>query len=260
MKVKKKPRARVIIAAVNAVLIIAIAVSAVASYIISYKDRDESSVSSQTAGESKKSSSKKDSAATAKDISEAFSTYREFLEQDSIEHGSGEYQNTWYLANCQFAVANIDSDGLPELFLYDTSDSTYASGYGILFTYKDGKIHKVCDLSLGNPEQSGYYKKTGWFVDNGGNMGGGQAATMKLKGTSAEESGMFTRTYKFDDSFYEDGSVTDIDYAIRGSDGEDKTVKKSEYESKLSKATGGKKLTKCEFHDNYSQNRDEYLK
>ncbi|MEI3504302.1 MAG: hypothetical protein V8Q42_11885 [Anaerovoracaceae bacterium] len=59
MKVKKKPRARVIIAAVNAVLIIAIAVSAVASYIISYKDRDESSVSSQTAGESKKQQQKR---------------------------------------------------------------------------------------------------------------------------------------------------------------------------------------------------------
>ena len=59
MKVKKKPRAKVIIAAVNAVLIIAIAVSAVASYIVSYKDRDESSVSSQTAGESKKKQQQK---------------------------------------------------------------------------------------------------------------------------------------------------------------------------------------------------------
>ncbi len=260
MKVKKKPSARFIIAAVNAVLIIAIVVSAVASYIISYKDRDESSVSSQTAGESKKSSSKKDTAATAKDISEAFSTYREFLEQDSIEHGSGDDQNTWYLSNCEFAVADIDSDGLPELFLYDMSDSTHASGYGMLFTYKEGKIQKVCDLSLGSQEQAGYYEKTGWFVDNGGNMGEGQAMAMKLKGTSADKSGMFTRYYKYEESYYGDDSFTDTGYAIRGSDGKDKKVKKSEYESKLSKATGGKELTKCEFHDNYSQNRDEYLK
>ncbi|MGN0354878.1 MAG: hypothetical protein ACI4EI_07365 [Muricoprocola sp.] len=40
--------------------------------------------------------------------------------------------------NCYFDVVSIDSNDIPELVLY-TPDSDHANGWGVLYTYKNGK-------------------------------------------------------------------------------------------------------------------------
>lgn len=91
--------------------------------------------------------------------SKALKAYKEFLSKDTA---------TWHsyspkkinLKKCKFALAYIDKDSVPELILDSAGNAnSHADGYYELYTYKNGKVKFVTNLSDG----FSCYKKKGIF-------------------------------------------------------------------------------------------------
>ncbi len=144
--------------------------------------------------------------------------------------------------NVKFALANIDSDGIPELILY--TKVGWNSIYGIL-TYKNGRIYRVYSYA-GDGKLMGYYKGTGYF---------------------------FMRTYSdgtpFTDSYYRiygakiRRNFTKFDYGYGGE--ADYTVGKTDvsrstFVSKIRRAVQYKKKTNPTYYTNTSGNRSAHLR
>lgn len=93
------------------------------------------------------------------------------------------YNSICLTKNCYFEIAYIDNNNVPELVLY-TPDSCHVSGFGVLYTYRNGKMQKVSPLHLDKRSTLGYYSKKGILKDNYSVTGMSKDFYDRLSGTS----------------------------------------------------------------------------
>ena len=165
----------------------------------------------------------------------ALKAYNQFLSKTYIDWESGYVETK----NCSFALAYVDKDNVPELLVVGAGKPVYhASGYGRLYTYKNGKVVQVAKIRDGFR----YYKKTGIYIATSF-LWGQIDHYMKLSGTSTKEKlGSFAS------------------YKTTYSDEKGKTISKSAFQKKLKKLVGKKKPVIAKAYKNTSANRKKYLK
>lgn len=191
-------------------------------------------------------------AATAK--SKAMEAYRAMLSKNSITCPSGVKAKT---STCSFAIAYIDNNSVPELIVYNPN-ACHASGYGAIYTYKNGKVVEIRDLECYAGNFS-YYKKTGTFRDyyfgNGGwlityvyTLSSGKAS-MKLRETVLDSSMR---------GFYPNAVANN--WVKISKNGKETKITKAAYKKSLKSLANNKKSTKAKFYKNTANNRKKILK
>ena len=164
------------------------------------------------------------------------------------------YKENWRMLtkNCHFAVAYIDNNSVPELVVFNDWDIPHLGGYGMLYTYRNGKVQYVTGLTLDEKKTLGYYKKKGILTDAYAQQGMKGVSYLKLKS----------------------GKVSDVlykEYVAKGNSWKLKTyykyaskkltkVTKSKFNKALKSYVGSKKFTKFKFYKNTASNRKKYLK
>lgn len=149
--------------------------------------------------------------------------------------------------NCSFAIANIDKNSIPELIVKDFMDTDHAMGYGVVFTYKNGKVKQIAALSLN--EFLKYYKKKGVVIDSYSGMGFSEQSYKKVINERLKS---FASTSK---NFGNPGSKKRQYY-----DANYKRITKSRFNKLIKKYVKSAKPTKVNFIDNSVENRKVYLK
>lgn len=184
---------------------------------------------------------------------EACMIYNEFLSQESIIRDVGGMEYEWYLGNCDFALAYIDDDDIPELLLYNWPDTDHVAGYGILYSIKNGEIFEVKSLSLNDVRGIGYYERTGWYMDQYASTGYGDVIISCLD----KEFPVFGFSLEYDDN----GESEIVSYYI-GKEGYQSFVdmSKNEFTEELAKETDGIEMSEYVFFNNTVENRSKYLK
>lgn len=93
-----------------------------------------------TANVSGKKASCKVKVTLSKKAKEAVQAYKSYLEKDSIKWSNSSYQGGYYKKeNLEFALADVNLDGTPELFLHCDGTSC-AEGHKAVFYYLNGKV------------------------------------------------------------------------------------------------------------------------
>ena len=88
----------------------------------------------------------------------AMKAYASFLSKNRyLKWTDQPNMRTGRAKNCYFAVAYIDNNDVPELVLY-TPDSYHMAGYGVMYTYRNGRVVRVFELGLDLRSTLGYYK------------------------------------------------------------------------------------------------------
>lgn len=181
--------------------------------------------------------------------SKAMKAYKKYL--------SGTYV-TWddkrvSSANCYFTIAYVDNNKVPELIIRNDVENSHGPGYGIICTYKNGKVKIVDRLHLEDGKFA-YYKKTGIVEDS---VYYGRVITMvyKLSGIKFTEKlgkevadDYWRQFYPNWYGKYVKGKSTPIE------------ISKKQYNKKLKKLTKGKKRTKAKVYKNTAKNRNKILK
>ena len=188
-------------------------------------------------------------AASAK--KKAMKAYSKMLSKKKIKRDSA---TVYKGKNCYFAIAYIDNNNVPELIIYNTKDSSHAQGWGALYTYRKGKVKLVCPLTLDNRNRMGYYKKTGWFMDNGTWQGYGGDSIQKLKNGKVLSNLIYGR------STYDNGYKVVIDGYSITQNGSYMTVDATTFNRSLSYNTKNRAFKKYKFYKNTKANRKKYLK
>ena len=149
--------------------------------------------------------------------------------------------------NCSFAIAYIDKNSIPELIVKNYMDSDHATGYGAIFTYKNGRVKQIASLSL--DEFLKYYKKKGVIIDTYSNMGFSQYDYKKISNGRIKQ---FAGTSK---NYGNPGSKKRYYY-----DANFKSISKNSFHKLIRKYVKNVKPTKVKFIDNTMENRRRYLK
>jgi len=183
---------------------------------------------------------------------EACMIYNEFLSQESIIRDVGGMEYEWYLENCDFALAYIDDDDIPELLLYNWPDTDHMAGYGILYSIKNGEIYEIKSLSLNDVRGIGYYERTGWYMDHYAATGYGDVNISCLN----KDFPVFGFSLEYDDN----GESEIVSYYI-AKEGYQSFVDipKNEFTKELEKETDGIEMSEYVFFNNTMENRSEYL-
>lgn len=85
-----------------------------------------------------------------------------------------------------FAIAYIDNDSVPELVVFNNRDIPHVSGYGMIYTWRNGKVVYAGGMVLDNKGEAGYYKKKGIYTDIYSHQGRKGVSYQRLKkGTSS---------------------------------------------------------------------------
>lgn len=182
--------------------------------------------------------------------SKALKSYRQLLSGSTIAWGDSTWQVS--LKNCSFAIAYIDKDAVPELILYNTTDTFHASGYGMVYTYRDGKAVYAGTLSMNGKFY--YYKKKGILIDSYTGSGVGVFSYCQLSDET-----LTTRLTK------------NVEYSVAGkasrqtyydaSDSQNfKQLSKAKFNRLLKKLVGRTKKSGVTFRSNTKANRKKYLK
>ncbi len=178
----------------------------------------------------------------ASNKTKALKAYKKMLSQTTID------RNGWPIKskNCQFSIAYIDNDNVPELVLYNDQDVPHMGGYGTLFTYRKGKVQFVAEMNLDSSSLAGYYKKKGIYTSYY-YQGGESISYNKLsKGASSTVLSQSRRLIglKMGPWSYRK-NITDIT--------------KKQFTKQLKKYVGSKKITKFKFYKNTAKNRKKYV-
>lgn len=188
-------------------------------------------------------------AASAK--KKALKAYSKMLSKKKIKRDSA----TIYKGkNCYFAIAYIDNNKVPELIIYNTKDVSHMQGWGALYTFRNGKVKYVSQLTLDNVKRLGYYEKTGWFMDNGTWQGYGGDDIMKLNKGKISNKLIYSR------ETYDDGYTVTIEGYSITNNGTYTQVDATTFNRSLSYNTKNKKFKKYKFYKNTKANRRKYLK
>ena len=164
----------------------------------------------------------------------------------------------WKPENCEFAIALIDDDDIPELLVYNINDAFHSTGYGELYCYDKNsstRVKEVTFLSLNEPKLLGYYKKTGWYMDCYSGAGGGNVTLNEVVKNEKSQT-VITKLLQNDES----GKNKVIGYEISNGGSDTRQLNKTEYLNKIAEVTGGIPLTKYKFYKNTKENREKYLK
>ncbi len=181
---------------------------------------------------------------------QAISAYNDFLTQESFNRGSEELPQIWYMENCEFNLAYIDDNDIPELLLYNTTDADHTTGWGEIYTYTDGAIEE-CGATNSLAENIGYYERSGYYMNFAMWQGYGGIAISKCSNSQDSESGTEFRIEFYAD---EDGKHTISGYFVDGNE-----CSESDFSSELEKRTGGAELIQYTYYDNTYENREKIL-
>lgn len=187
----------------------------------------------------------------------ALKSYAKLLSKSKIS------TNKLKSSGCSFALAYIDNNSVPELVIKSFQLGS-SNGYYVVYTYKNGKAVQIGNL-LGT--SFGYYKKKGVFRDMRyftHPMGGPGDQTTYYKLSNGKITSMLSKAVYEPDPFYKRTKSMYYYYYCAGSDSSNyKSIKKSNYNSRLKKLIGSKTLTKdtkMKFYKNTAANRKKYLK
>ena len=194
------------------------------------------------------------------DYVQAMKAYDEFLSQDTITVGDSiSGTNVWHCSSCDFALPYISNDDIPELMLYNFADNDHASGYGAIFQYRDGEVKLLGRLSLNDVRGIGYYRGTGYFMDQYASTGLGDITTNHiddLESIDGITNMMFGMSMEYDS---DDTSQIAGYYVGRPGEQGFVDVSKSEYDKALKKATNNVEMTQYKFFHNTEENREKQL-
>lgn len=192
--------------------------------------------------------------------SQALKAYKAFLSQSTTPWG-GSSGKSVVLSKCQFALAYIDKDSVPELIL-GCGFNSHADGFYTLYTYKNGQVTYVANLMDGFE----YYKKKNLYCAIHSGTGGYETYYFKLSGGKATY-----KLYSQDEpasnyDFNRDGKIT-VNYKKVTApkspyyNASTKTITKSAFQKQLKKLVGSaKKVTVKKYYSNTAANRRKYLK
>ncbi|MDO4272489.1 MAG: hypothetical protein Q4D16_02370 [Eubacteriales bacterium] len=189
-------------------------------------------------------------AATPK--SNALKAYKKLLSQKTIKWGDGSRKVP--LKDCEFSLAYVDNDSVPELFISNNTAVSHAEGSALLYTYKNGKLRFVNNLFMDYRKFS-YYKKKGIYTDNHFQMGVTVSTYYKLtnyKGITK------LRTYKEEVDVDRNGKLTTTYCVVRSVNS--KNVSKAKFNSELKKLVGTQKKSSLVWRKNTKANRTKYIK
>ena len=182
----------------------------------------------------------------ASNKTKALKAYKKLLSAKNIRWGTNSYEPTVPAKNCQFALAYIDNDSVPELIVYNNKDVPHMVGYGLLYTYRSGKVRLLGYINIDN--KLSYYKKKGVIVTS--YVSGGTTYSYfklsKTKITNKLAIGIDVLTQK--KSYY---TVSNDIF---------KKTSKSKFNKALKKLVGSKKKTTIKFRKNNASNRKKYIR
>lgn len=185
--------------------------------------------------------------------SNALKAYKKLLSQKTVKWGDSSRLKV-PLKDCQFAIAYIDNDTVPELFIYNNTVTSHADGLALMYTYKNGKLRFVGNQFMDMGVFS-YYKKKGIYTDNHFQMG---VVVNTYKKLSNYRGVVKLRTYKEVADVDRDGKLTTT-YCVVGN-GNSKEVSKSKFDNELKKLVGSQKKTSLVWRKNTKANRTKFLK
>ena len=178
----------------------------------------------------------------------AIKAYQRFLGQDTIQWS---YQKKVYaFEKIEFALADINSDGVPELLL-ENGYASHAEGYVAIYGYYKKKIRQI---DIGADEITSYYPKSGIVEFNHYGMGGTTWYRRILKNTKQQDVATIQCP-----SPYGAGDKT----AYHWNKGKKEIeVSKVKFYRLLKKATGKKrvKIKDSDWHSNTADNRKNMVK
>lgn len=187
-------------------------------------------------------------AEAASQKTKALKAYNKMLSKKTIRWGTDSNFPLVSTKNCQFTIAYIDNDSIPELIVYNAKDIPHVIGYGMVYTYKSGKVKAVKNINIDSKFY--YYSKKGVFVTSYC-QGGVTYTYFKLsKGKAAEKLQQGKAVYPPNASYQ---------YYKISKDKRSQISKKS-FTKALNNMVGKKKKTTAKFYKNTSGNRKKYLK
>lgn len=185
-------------------------------------------------------------AASAK--SNAMKAYKNMLSKTTV------YKEGWPMkaSNCYFAIAYIDNDSVPELVVFNNRDIPHVGGYGMIYTWRNGKVVYAGGMVLDNKGEAGYYKKKGIYTDIYSHQGRKGVSYQRLKkGTSScvlyKEYVIKGKSWKLSGYKKITGNKANV-------------ISKKSFDKSLKSYVGSTKLTKYKFYKNTAGNRKKYLK
>ncbi len=184
-------------------------------------------------------------AATQKSL--AVKAYKQLLSKKTMNFNGMKVKPS----RCKFAVAYVDNNSVPELFLY-CSDVPLAGGTGQLYTYRSGKVRLVESFRIG--DNMSYYKKKGIFINTSEERGYLYNPYYKLSGTKA------VYTMRADRCQISAPALGMVKGSWTYKNASGKVLTKSQFNSQLKKLVGTTKKTKVTFRSNTSANRSKYIK
>lgn len=182
---------------------------------------------------------------------QALSGYAQMMEQPRLkvyDEGSDEGDNILYIntKKLSFALAYIDNDSIPEMIVRRADGSDFGLEFdAIIYTWNNGKVKRLHIDPFGEAFQvTGYYKKTGVFIDHGAY---GETMYIKLSNGKTKR-----KMFSVDALFSEEGK--NEYYGLNG-----KRMSKSKFKHQLDKLVKHKKQSRFVFHKNTVKNRKKYL-
>lgn len=178
-----------------------------------------------------------------KEAKKALKAYKSMLSKETMRWGTDDYYTAVPTKNCDFAVAYIDNDFIPELIVYNGLDITHAAGHGVLYTYKNGKVRVVENIHLDG--SFSYYEKKSVFVGDYV-MGGITYHYYKMK------NGKATRVLRMGEENFRGMFYYD--------DVREQEMSKKEFDNALKKLVGSSKKKNLILRENTADARKKYLK
>ena len=232
------------------------------TYVEQHKEGEALSIletATQELPDSKKIKAKNDEI-NSSDYVQTMKAYDEFLSQDTItvvDFIGGSHK--WNCDSCDFALPYISNDEIPELMLYNFADNDHVNGYGAVFQYRDGEVHLLGQISLNDVRGIGYYRGTGYFMDQYASTGLGSIITDHIDDLENAD-GIKNIAFEIHMEYDSNGTSQIKGYAlsIPGQQGSI-DASKSEYDKALKKATNDMEMTQYKFFHNTEETREKQL-
>lgn len=190
-------------------------------------------------------------------LKKALAAYDDFLSQETITLDDGR---VWHSEYCKFAIPYISNSDVPELMIYDTADNDHVAGYGALFQYHEGKVILVGTVALNDIKNIGYYKGTGYLMDNYTATGLGCISIIHiidLKVVNKCQNDFFEIYLDYESN--EKPQITGYGLGIPSNQDAVYSTE-SEFYERLRKDTRNVKMTEYEFFQNTKETRSEVMR
>lgn len=181
-------------------------------------------------------------AQAASQKTKALKAYTKMMSKSTMRWGTDTYYTKVPTKNCEFAIAYIDKDSVPELIVRNYRDITHIAGYGVVYTYRNGKVQVVSNIDI--DDKFYYYKKKGVFVTTYILGGTAEGYWTLSKGKAVCR---LSKQYRMIDKKYTYFAAS-------------KKISKAKFNAALKKLVGSQKKTAVKFYKNTAAARKKYLK